>query len=59
MKIRLQKTFNLTPDEVKALKLAQEDMGAADEPFRQWFASYHLTAGDYYIYERIAEFGEE
>ena len=57
MKIRLQKTFELTPDEVEALKRAQEDMGASDEPFRQWFVSYHLTAGDYYIYERIAEYG--
>jgi hypothetical protein len=57
MKIRLQKTFELTPDEVKALKIAQEDMGATDQTFREWFASYHITAGDCYIYERISEYG--
>tara|TARA_Y100000015_G_scaffold40511_1_gene45495 strand:+ start:864 stop:1073 length:210 start_codon:yes stop_codon:yes gene_type:complete len=55
MKIRIQKTIELSKDDVKALKLYQEDLEATDETFREWYVSSYLAMGDGWSDEKIYE----
>jgi len=58
MKIRIQKTIELSKEDVAALKLYQEDLEATDETFREWFVSMYLAMGDGWSDEKIYEWSD-